>query len=619
MKNSASLADTDRLLPPGGLWADLGRALPSMIAYEVGFRAVTTALAAPLAAWILQSLVARTGTPALSNTSIARFLLTPTGLVCGLLMVLGYFLGQLFLSAGLIPIAALARSGQRVSVLYGVRTAFRSSLKLFRVGLFQLVANAWLIAPFLGVAGLTFELFLSGHDINYYLAERPPSFYIAATIGGILAVTLLIFLGLFYVRTIFALPIALLENRSVWEAFKASRALVEPHLWRVAVWILGWHALVMTAAALVGRFYASGCSALLDYVGTRLILLVPLASALLLLNGILASVLSFAQVAGASFLSVELFDSLSGGRARAWAEGAEPATSGRLQFPRWAWRMGAIGTIISLAVTGVSLVRGLQTGREVTITAHRGSSIDAPENTLAAIRKSIEQGADYVEIDLHLTSEGIPILLHDGDLSRVAGIARSPNEFTLEELQKLDVGSWFSPAFAAERIPTLKQVIDLCRGRIKLNIELKPTGAEREPLALSVADLIRDEGFEGQSFVTSLDAKAVTLAHARNPKLHTGAIISAAVGDVTRLDVDVLSIRTGLVTGLLLGRAREAGKEVVAWTVDDPRVMGELIDQGVDGLITNDPATAIAIRRERQDLPTWQRVVLGFRSRLDGR
>jgi len=606
-------------LPSQGLWADIRRALPSMIVYEAGFRLMITALGAPLAAWILETLVNRSGNPAVSNTSIGRFLITPSGFACGLFMILGYVMGQLFLSAGLIGVAALARAGRRVNVLDGVRTAFWSSLKLFRVGLFQLLGNAWLLAPFLGLAGLTFALLLTRHDINYYLAEKPPSFYAAAGIGVILAAMLLYLLAIFYIRTVFVLPMVLLESQSVHEAFKASEAMVTPHIRRVGTIMLGWHAIVTLLAVLAGKFYPIACSTLLDYAGTRLIVLVPVASVLLLLHGAIAAMFSFAQVAGASFLAVELYDRLSDGRARAWADRVEHDPSASFRIPRWGWRLGMLGTLILLIGTGVSLVRDLRKTREVLITAHRGSSREAPENTVAAIKKAIEHHADYAEIDIHLTSDGVPIVFHDEDLSRMAGIAKRPNEFTLVELQKIDIGTSFSPKFAGEKIPTLKEVIDTARGKIKINIELKPVRGSRELLAEKVADLIREEDFEKQCFVTSLDAKSVALAYARNPKLERGAIISAAVGDMTKLNVEVLSVRTGLITSSLLGRARAAGKQIVAWTVDDSDLMGELIDQGVDGIITNDPATAIAVRAERRALPTWQRVVLGFRSRLAGR
>ncbi len=119
--------------------------------------------------------------------------------------------------------------------------------------------------------------------------------------------------------------------------------------------------------------------------------------------------------------------------------------------------------------------------------------------------------------------------------------------------------------------------------------------------------------------MTSLDREAVQIAHRENPKLRTGAIVSAAVGDVTRLDVDVLSVRTGLITDVMLDRAHAAGREVHAWTIDDRVVMGRLIDRGVDGIITNDPAAAVAVRSEREELPVWQRLVLSVQSRLSRR
>ncbi len=190
---------------------------------------------------------------------------------------------------------------------------------------------------------------------------------------------------------------------------------------------------------------------------------------------------------------------------------------------------------------------------------------------------------------------------------------------TLDQVRRIDIGSRFDRAFAGERVATLEEAIDAVRGKIKLNIELKPTKTDRDRLARVVAQLIRAKGFENECFVTSLDHQAVEIAHRQNPKLRTGAIVSAAVGDVTRLDVDVLSVRTGMITELLLDRAHGAGRELHAWTIDDPGVMGRLIDLGVDGIITNDPAAAVAVRSEREALPVWQRLVLSLRSRLSRR
>jgi glycerophosphoryl diester phosphodiesterase len=592
-----------------------------MIAYEVVFRALILTLAAPVAAWAIGALVARSGSAAVSNTAIARFLLTPAGLAMALVWVLGYLLGQLLLSAGLMALAALALAGRRVTLVHSLRTATRSSLRLLRFGARQLAALAVIFAPFLGLAGLTYGLLLTGHDINYYLAEKPPAFLAAVAIGVVLGVVLLALVTLFYVRGLFTIPILLFEGGSVRSALRASRALTRGSSWRPGAVVLGWLAAVALLAPLVAWAYAAVCAWLITAAGTRLAVLVPLAAVLLAGHILLVSALAFAQVAGACLLTVHFFDDRSGGRGRAWAEVVESATAQRFRVPAWGWGLGLLAVIAGLTVLGVRLWQEVRIARVVSVTAHRGSSRDAPENTLAAVRKAIEQGADYAEIDVHLTADGVPVVLHDEDLQRLAGVSRRPGELSLAELQRIDVGARFGPAFAGETVPTLAAMLDTARRRIRLNIELKPTdqGRARAALATAVADLIRSQDFEADCFVTSLDQDVVAAARRRNPRLRTGAIVSAVVGDISQLPVDVLSVRTGLITDRLLGRAHAAGQEVHVWTIDDPKTMGELIDRGVDGLITNDPVAALAVRHGRQELPAWERVILGFRRRLAGR
>ena len=602
-------------------WGAACRGVPTMIAYEAVFRALILTLGVPVAAWAVGALVARSGSAAVSNTAIAQFLLTPAGLALALLWALGYLLGQFLLYAGLMALAALALAGRRVTLGHALGTATRSSLRLLRFGARQLAALAVIFAPFLGLAGLTYGLLLTGHDINYYLAEKPPAFLAAVAIGVVLGVALLALVTVFYVRGVFIVPILLFEGGSVGSALRASRALTSGSSWRPGAVVVGWQAAVAVLAPLVAWAYAALCAGLLTAAGTRLAVLVPLTAALLAGHVLLVSALAFAQVAGACLLTVHFFDDRSGGRGRAWAEAVEDAAAQRLRVPAWGWGLGLLAVMAGLTVLGVRLWHEVRIEHVVSVTAHRGSSRDAPENTLAAVRKAIEQGADYAEIDIHLTADGVPVVLHDEDLQRLAGVARRPGELSLAELQRIDVGSRFSPEFAGETVPTLAAMIDTARGRIRLNIELKPTdrGRARDLLATAVADLIRSRDFEAECFLTSLDPEAVAAARRRNSRLRTGAIVSVAVGDMSRLPVDILSVRTGLITDRLLGRAHAAGKEVHAWTIDDPKTMGELIDQGVDGLITNDPVAALAVRRERQELPAWERVTLGFRRRLAGR
>src|SRR3989304_1235432 len=103
--------------------------------------------------------------------------------------------------------------------------------------------------------------------------------------------------------------------------------------------------------------------------------------------------------------------------------------------------------------------------------AHRGASGHAPENTLAAFRLAMEMGAQMIELDLHQSRDGVPVVIHDTSLWRTAGIRRNVGSLTLREIKRLDVGSWFNPQFKDQRIPTLEEVLELVLDQIPLNVE----------------------------------------------------------------------------------------------------------------------------------------------------
>jgi glycerophosphoryl diester phosphodiesterase len=613
-RSSSLLGLVVRRLP-----GDLRRALPTMIVYEVCFRTLMTSLAAPLVAWLVAMLVARSGSAAISNTAIFRFLLTPAGLAMAIVLAVSYLLGQLLLIAGLMAIAAMALRGQLLKIEQAMSVALRSSLRLLRLGLAQLLGIACVFAPFLGLAGLTYGVLLTSHDINYYLTEKPPAFLAAMGIGIVLGVILLVVVAAAYVRCVFVVPTVLFEGIPIRAAVHSSRERITGAVLPIAGSVLGWHAIVAIVGPILALTYVAIATRFLSMAGARVPVLIVLGVGILLLHGWLLAVLAFLQVSGASLLTVRLYDERSGGRAGAWADRLQNDPARAARVPRWAWALGVIALGLALVSTGAEVLGALRTIRPVSITAHRGASREAPENTLAALRKAIDRAVDYAEIDIHLTADGVSILLHDEDFQRLAGDPRRPGDLKLEQIRRLDVGSRFDRAFAGERIATLEEAIDLVQGRIKLNIELKPATADREPLARAVADLIRARQFEADCFVTSLDRQAVEDAHRCNPQLRTGAIISAAVGDIARLDVAVLSVRTGLVTEALLDDAHASRREVHAWTIDDPAVMARLIDRGVDGIITNEPGVARRVRSERQSLPTWQRLVLSLQSKLTGR
>ena len=220
------------------------------------------------------------------------------------------------------------------------------------------------------------------------------------------------------------------------------------------------------------------------------------------------------------------------------------------------------------------------------ITAHRGSSRMAPENTMAAIRTAMDEMADYSEIDVQTTADGIVVVCHDLNLKRVAGA------MTFSQLEQLDVGSQFSPEFAGERIPTLEEVLEECKGRMKLNIELKNIGDDTS-LPEQVAALIREYDMEEQCVITSVKLKYLQRIKEFDPELKTGYILAAAYGRYYESeDFDFISIRSSFVNRRLVEAVHEDGKAVHVWTVNSKTEMEQMKLLGVDNIITDYPARA---------------------------
>ncbi len=229
---------------------------------------------------------------------------------------------------------------------------------------------------------------------------------------------------------------------------------------------------------------------------------------------------------------------------------------------------------------------------ETEITAHRGSSRSAPENTIPAIEAAIEELADSVEIDVQMTLDGEIVLCHDASLKRVAGVNRPVSSMTLKEVQELDAGSWFSKVYAGTRIPTLREVLEFCSQKIDLNIEIKYAGKD-SMLPEKTAELVREYGMENQCVITSTSLPYLRRVKTVLPQIRTGYIISAAYGNFySGDDMDFISIRSGFVSSSLMQNAHEQGKAVYAWTVNGRNEMERLAFLGVDGIITDRPVVA---------------------------
>jgi glycerophosphoryl diester phosphodiesterase len=591
---------------------DFRRARIPLFLFDVLFKLLEAWLFVPAVALALAVILARAGRVAVSNRDILDFVLTPLGLLYAALFSTVAVALLLLEQAGLMVTVALVGPGERPPLSQLLAAVFWKMLRVVQLGAIKVALLALTFVPFVLLAVLTYALFLSQHDINFYLTDRPPVFWLAGGIGVLLLLAALA-AGLWLsVRWAFALPILLFEEQSGRDALRASRERVRGAGWRVAGILLGWQLAALLLRVALAAVFRLVAGAVLGSAGER-----PTALILVLLvaQGVLLATLSFGTVIGQALLTRRLYLLRSeqlglGGLAR-----LETAAYAGRPVPPWArglaWLSTALILLAPLALWA-ELSRYAADRPLVRVTAHRGHSLAAPENTLSAVRKAIESGADYAEVDVQQTADGVVVLLHDRDLKRVAGVPRGVEELPYDEVRKLDVGRWFSPAFAGERVPSLVDVMNLCRGRIKLNIELKSYGPGQR-LARDVARLVREQGFETDCLVTSFDFDALREGKRQDPDLRTGLIVAYALGDVSRLDVEALSVRADTLSDEMLRQAHRAGMEVHVWTVNDARRMTHLMKRGVDNIITDDPDLLIRVRDEWARLTEPERLVLASR------
>jgi glycerophosphoryl diester phosphodiesterase len=243
------------------------------------------------------------------------------------------------------------------------------------------------------------------------------------------------------------------------------------------------------------------------------------------------------------------------------------------------------------------------------VMAHRGASASAPENTLAAISAAISSGAQWVEIDVQETSDGEVVVIHDRDLKKVGGVSAAVATSTLQELQQVDIGSWFGEGFSDQRLPTLKRVLQLCKDRIKVNIELKYYGAQVQ-LEQRVATIVDAAGMADQVMIMSLSLPGIRKMRRLRPDWTLGLLSSVAVGNIAALDVDFLALNARSTSRHLIRRIHRHDKKVMVWTVNDAVGMASMAGRGVDMIITDEPAMAVKLIQQREQLEPAERLLM---------
>ena len=590
----------------------------SLALTDIAYKAVAFALLTPATTLLLRWLLSRTNTRVVADADIARFFVTtPAGVVA---LVAG---GAILLAitaleaACLMAIGLAAAKGMRLNAKGALAFGAAHAQNVLRLAAQMVVRVLVGLVPFLLAAGLVYWALLREHDINYYLARRPPEFWVAAGLVGLIGAGLAALLVRTITRWALALPLVLFENVSPRRALRESgqrsvggRTLIGMVLvlWAVVGLVL------LTAAAwfpeVIGRSLA-------PHLAGSLPLLLLFIAGLALLWAVLGLATGIVNASLFSLLITRLY--LQVGEPREPRVPARATTGGDQGAPRRLSGLARAGVaaIAVLAASGFALVafRVTRSNQPVLVIGHRGSSAAAPENTLASFRLAVEQGADFVELDVQESKDGEVLVVHDSDLMKLGGGATKIWEADAAQLRTVDIGSHKGPQFSAERVPTLAEALAVCKGRARVIVELKSYGHDQH-LEERVCAVVEAAGMTNDCVFMSLDHGMVRKMKQLRPSWRCGVLVAKALGDLTSLGADFLAVEARMATGRFVRRAHRAGQDVYVWTVNDPAWMLVAMSHGADGLITDKPDLAREVVARRAEMSDTQRLLLALLVRL---
>lgn len=261
-------------------------------------------------------------------------------------------------------------------------------------------------------------------------------------------------------------------------------------------------------------------------------------------------------------------------------------------------------------VNGSHVLEDIFIGTQVT--AHRGGAKYVPENTMYGVEYAINSGADYIEIDVQLSADGVVFLLHDESLQRTTGLSKFAYTMNYEDIASLDAGSYFDHKFSDAYIPTLDEVLSACKSKINLNIEIKKSKRNKE-LISGVIELIDRYEMREQCVITSTEYSYLKQIKEKAPYLRTGFISNMLYGDAASLVyADFFSVKYVVVSENFVRAAHSAGKEVHVWTVNTKPLMNRMKGLDVDCIITDNPVLCRKILLRKNDRKSFVEILKTF-------
>ena len=520
----------------------------------------------------------------LNNKTASRIFASPAIIVCIAVLAVLVAFWSLYEIAAMLQLLTRVRHGEPLRVGAVFRDAFRSLVRVF------LPQNLPLLLYGVALIPLT-NFFLAANHLTQFavpeylwglLKARAANRFLFAL--AVLCVLALLLDGLV------VLPKFLLEHKSFGCAFAESLRVLCSRAGQLFALALRW---MLTATVRTGPMLL--CGALLFYcvilgVGfaSTAALLALSRAALLIELPFLCLLMDCAMTAAQSTLTEALYEVTRQPDAiLATISGELPALPREQTVLAGMMACGVAAVYLLFPQTQpLQSVLGLS---DPVITYHRGYSSRAPENTMAAFETALEHGSPRIELDVQMTADGVAVVTHDTSLRRCTGCNANIYDLPYAQVQQLDAGRWFHRQFTGSYIPTLEEVLALCKGKTELNIEIKPS-TFTPTLEAETVRLIHAYDYGADCVVTSQSYETLCKVKELDPDITTGYILALGVGTYYDLPAaDFFSVESTFITAGMVQQIHLRGKTISAWTINRQQDAEKLLQLGVDDLITDKP------------------------------
>ena len=560
--------------------------IKSTIIFELFYKLICLFLFIPINYNILNKFLKDIGTYNITNKDLIKLGLTSEGIVYIIIVLIISFIG-IFIEIGILTYLAYnSHEKKKANFLEGTINAFSIFPKVPSIYMICIILISGVIGPLTGIG--VYSSLITRFTVPAFIKVA----LFKTLTGKIIYWTCIVFLILLLLRWVLAIPIMIIENVTFKEAFKNSLSIYKRNRMKIIFNTLIWTILnyairfamlggiVYISTILLGKFernYIS--SSMIMSIGLVMFFIVYITLSVITLPLFISFLvelyyrLKFYDINERIFVPIDYYKN---NKVYSWL---------LKNRHRLVVLTLAIFVIISSSM-GLAAILNNAINKNVNITAHRGSSLTAPENSISAIKNAISEGADYVEIDVMTTKDDEVVVFHDSTLKRMAGINNSIKDMNLSEVREIDIGSQFSEEFAGEKIPTFKEVLRASKDKIKINIELKVKKKD-DPLPEKVVELLKKYEMEDQVIISSQDYESLQKIKEVDPLINVGFILTLGIGDFTKMNVDFVSVEYQMLKKDLVYSMHALGKEVHVWTINDKKRAENAMKLGADNIITD--------------------------------